>query len=491
MSIHRVVRRGDSMSDAGNTLIVAVMVSFLVMALGLVVVSQAITTNQDSGRDRRRAAQVHTAEAGLDRMYYQLQTGTAPCPTEAGSFVSEGAPDATSVVASVQYWDAEGNSTDPCVSGSEPPARAIITATATSSNDVGAGTVSTRTMESEVLLSPLAGGEGYAIFSYGDLTLPNSFELTSPGSSPDIYTRGKLVCENGVLTTGNVVVSTAGANLSNTCSIGGRLHVRGDVVISNSAVVGGDVISSRGKLEMSNTARVEGDAWLAGSATFKNTAKVVGTTHAGLGTNTVANPDPHDQPMPYIGWDKIAWQTAGFAIREVGSSCSTIASEMFSVNVPTAFYGNCKLSFSNNNSGLRLKTDVAVFVEDGLSISNNFGLTADQPGETHKLWLISPAGVGPEPSPWNPATCTGGDISLGNKTAITPSVTVFLYTCGKLSADNSTTFYGQLYGKNVTVANSYKMAFVGLPPVGVDLGGEPAAPGYNVGVVYKREIPTP
>ena len=77
---------------------------------------------------------------------------------------------------------------------------------------------------------------------------------------------------------------------------------------------------------------------------------------------------------------------------------------------------------------------------------------------------------------------------MWNLTNIDKTINVFLYTCGTIKADNSSVFYGQLYGKTVQVANAYEMSFVGLPPVGVDLGGQQALPGYKVEVVYKREI---
>lgn len=478
--------------DTGSAIVAAVAVAFIALSLGVLIITVAISTAQDSGKDRQRTSQVHAAEAGVDQVYYDLQTGQTPCTLprfEVGS-----APDVTYVDARVDYY---GPSNDllTCAAGvlSGAPAKAVITADSASSNKVGPGSATRpRSMQSEVLLAPSSGGAGYAIYTYSEFSVPNSFDLSESGEdSPDIYARQGFTCSNSSTTSGSVFSALGSATLSNSCSIGGNLEVRGDITMSNKARVEADAFSSRGGLTLNNTASVGRDATVWGG--FSGSTDKVGgtiTTHNSTGPFLA---DPLDQPLPYVGFVAADWTSQGYQVVDVGTDCDVIknggggVTSMFDATVPTVYYGNCKLDFSNNNSGLELQTDVALFLEQGISVKNNFELASSDTAVTRKLYVIDPAGIGPMPTGWDPATCTGADLDFGNKTDIDKSVNVFLYTCGTIEASNNSDLYGQFYGKSVTVANSFTMHFVSMPPVGVDLGGAPASPGFKVEVVYKRE----
>lgn len=471
--------------EEGSALVAAVMVGFIGISLGLVVVAQSIDVSRDSGRDRQRTAQVQAAEGGVDRAYYALQTGAAPCAPTTTNVQSR--PDTTSVTTSVRYFSATGAEFACPTAATGTPSRALITATATSVNSIGSGVATRRTMESEVVLGPSSAGKGYAIYSYSQFSVPNSFDLSGDGvSSPDIYARGGFNCTNSAEMDGNVFSARGGAQLANSCSIAGNLSVRDAINVTNTSRVGGTAFSSRGGLQQSNSASVGRDVILKGSY-GGDRSKVAGV----IRENETGLADPLDQPLPYIGYDSAAWSASGYTIRNVGSNCNTIKTEMTQMTTPTLFYGTCSLNFSGNNKDLKLKTDVALFLTGGMNVANNFGLASSDTAQTRKLFIISPAGTGAKPAGWTPDSCSGGGLNFGNQTDIDRSVNVFLYTCGGIQAANSSTFYGQLYGKQVTVANSYTMTFVGLPPVGVDLGGAPALPGYRVEVVYKRETQNP
>jgi hypothetical protein len=479
-------RLSRTSQEAGSALLAALLVAAVAMALGMVVVNQSINSSHSSGRDRQRTAQVQGAEAGVDTVYYALQTGTTPCTvsdTSAGT-----SPDTTVVSSRIDYFTAAGV-VIPCPPVTTVPAKAVITSTARSTNSLGAGVPSTRTMESEVLLSPSSGGKGYAVYSYSYFSVPNSFDLNTDGvNAPDIYARGGYSCSNSAEMAGNVFSSQGGAQLANNCSIAGNLSVRDSINMANSARVSGTAMSSRGGLQQSNTASVGKDALL-GRTYGGNRSKVSGTIRE---NQTLA--DPLDQPLPYIGYDAAAWQLAGFTIVDVRTNCDLIKNggggqpAWTAATTPTLYYGNCQLNYSGNNSNLKLKTNVALFLTGGVNIANNFGLTSDDMTMTRKLWVISPAGTGASPAGWTPESCSGGGINFSNQTGFDKSVNVFLYTCGGIQAANNTAFFGQIYGKQVTVANSYTMTFVSLPPAGVNLGGQAATAGVNVQVVYKREI---
>jgi len=482
-------RRPHRQDDTGSTLVVAIMVASVALLLGVVAIAQAVTVSRDSGEDRQRTAQVHAAEGGIDDIYHQLQAGTTPCtPTELNVL---GSPDITTVQTTVVYLNSSGAAFNPCTSGASP-VKALITATSTSANNVGGGTTSRRTMESQVLLSPASGGSGYAMYVDGYFSVPNGFELSGDGvSSPDIYARGGLGCSNSAGTDGSVFVATGGAQLANSCTIAGSLQARDQISMSNSARVGGDAYSSRGALILQNSASVGGNVTVYGN--FQGSAAKVGGSVTAKNWTPPLLPDPIDQPMRYVGYEPGKWQTAGFSIDSLAGTtdCEGIKTRMFQATTPTVFQGNCAMNFSNNNNNLKLKTDVALFLAQGINISNNFSLASDDSDTTRKLWIISPAGIGPQPTGWSAAGCTGGGLNFSNQTDIDGSVNVFLYSCGGIQMANSTEFHGQVYGKQVTVSNSFEMTFVALPPAGLDLGGQPASPGYKVEVVYKRETQNP
>ena len=476
----RVVHAEHGPGDRGSALVVAVAVCLMAALLGAVVVSAAIGLVQDSGVDRQRTAAVHAAEAGIDQAYYALHTGTPPCPSAAPTAVSfGGVPDETEVRTRIEYFDAANVPLTGCPVVA--PAKAVITATATATRDVGAGRVPRRVLQSEVLLSPASGGQGYAIYSYGSLTVPNSFRLRSDGSaSADVYARGGLTCTNGAEISGSVFSSVGGAVIGNTCSILGDLYVRDAITQTGNSTLGA-ALSSRAGLSIANASTVNRDVTVRTSVTG-SPSSVRGTIRSG---QSIA--DPVDQPLPYIGKDVAGW-SATHTPKDYGADCARIKSEMFTVTTPTVFYGDCALAFSGNNSGLRLKTDVALFLTGGMTIENNFGLASDDPARTRRLHVISPAGPTPvQPVGWTPATCTGGDIVWGNHTDVDRSVNVFLYSCGRVDVANNSEFSGQVYGREVRVANAFDMTFVPLPSAVLQLGGAPAVPGFKVEVVYKRE----
>ncbi len=52
--------------DAGTTIVVAMLIAALTVALGLIVIKSASLVNRDSGVDRQRAVAIAGAEAGIE-----------------------------------------------------------------------------------------------------------------------------------------------------------------------------------------------------------------------------------------------------------------------------------------------------------------------------------------------------------------------------------------------------------------------------------------
>ena len=131
----RRLRRDDEArrlrrDDEGSLLVVAVLVAFVCLSLGLLVTSQAITTSGDSGRDRQRTGQVHAAEGGVDAAYHRLQQGALPCALPTVSIGTQ--PDTTQVTTTIAYSTASGPVACPVGPGDPAPTRAVITSSAVS-----------------------------------------------------------------------------------------------------------------------------------------------------------------------------------------------------------------------------------------------------------------------------------------------------------------------------------------------------------------------
>jgi hypothetical protein len=495
--ISRRVLALRSRGDAGSTLVIAIMVGFVCLALGSVVVAQSIGVSRDSGRDRQRTGQIHAAESGVDAVYQLISSGTFPCRWPATGTQNVGDyPDVNVVSASVSYsWTvgattSTATSANGCVVPTNQMVTAVITATSSSTNAAGGSALGNqRVMQSEAVIRP-QNGAGYAIFSDSGLSVPNNFDLRTDGVNPaDIYSNGSFNCTNAANIAGSVYAAQGGATLANGCNLGGLLYVRDSVSLSNSSSVAKSVTSSRGGLTLSNPASITGNVLIHG-ALSRSGGTISGTITCGSGCSNVSAAtinDPPSMSLPYIGYDPTAWQNNGFTIVNAGTNCASIQTQMLTVTTPTLFYGNCTLNYSGNNGGQTLKTDVALFVTGGIQITNQFGLASNN-ATTRKLYIISPAGNGSTPpAGWSTATCTGGAMNFSNQTSFDQTINVFLYSCGTITMANNTGIWGQIYGKQVTVSNRYQMTYVGTPPIGVTLTNNTVV-GYTVDVVYKREI---
>ncbi|MDP9395555.1 MAG: hypothetical protein M3Q27_15450 [Actinomycetota bacterium] len=476
--------------DRGATMVVAMLVAAVSLSLGLITASAVTLANRDSGLDRQRAVTIAAAEAGIDSIIAEVQAAAVtgrpylmPCRWPATGTADVGArPDVTSVVATVQYRMADGGVGCPVAPGRQPVS-AIINSVAETAALAGAQTRGKRAMETEVKLTAKVDPNGYAIFTNGNLSVVNSFsyqESTAGAGDANLYVQGGFQCSNSAVAIGSVTVPNGGATLSNSCELGGTLRTRDGVDMSETSRVRLDVYSSRAGLSMSTGSSVGRDVTLAGAFTG-DPAQVGGTVRQALGNLR----DPSQQDFPVVGWDPATWTAAGFTVEEVGTDCERIKIRMMSVTTPTAFHGDCRVSFSNNSSQQYLRTDVAVVTEKGFETNNQFELASDTT-TPRRLWLIDPMTTGLTP------TCATGDggISLSNRTNIASSIHLFLYSGCTIAAANQSTLVGQIYGGSVSVANSLSAQFQSVAPPGIELVGNPDS-GYRTDVLYKQEVRAP
>ncbi len=479
--------RRRASDDAGTTIVVAMLIAALTVALGLIVIKSASLVNRDSGMDRQRAVAIAGAEAGLDAARGAIASAAEvgavtamPCAWPASGTADVGAhPDRTQVRAVVTYTLADGAKTCPLTFGQEPAA-AVITSTAGTTALAGGTTTAKRTMQAKLRFTPIIDVNGYAIFSDGSLEIPNGFAFKGGGTATtraNLYVQDSLFrCVNFARVEGSVTVPVGAAELANNCEVTGHLRTSGNVKMSDYGVVRGDVYSSRGGLAQSNSASVGRNVTLAGTYTGDRT-RVGGT----LQENLTGLSDPTVQAFPLITWNATTWVGAGFTVVNVGTDCDRIKNEMLAATTKTVFYGDCRLEYKGNSSDQRLKTDVALVLTKGFDSSNIFEILSDDPAANRRLWIIDPVTSTPSVCPSN-----ASGISFSNQTTIWPSINVFLYSDCLVQAANLTTFVGQIYGAQVQIQNEFKATFASTTPPGMTLVGNPN-PRYDAELVSKHE----
>ena len=129
MTFMKVVRRQMRHDDSGIALVSAMGVALIGITVASLVIIQTVVASSDSGRDRLRTSEVHSAEAAIDATMAELEVST-PCgapsfsPLRMGSGSQE-----TQVTVTIQYYDASGAIT--CNAGvpARMPSRAVVQAT--------------------------------------------------------------------------------------------------------------------------------------------------------------------------------------------------------------------------------------------------------------------------------------------------------------------------------------------------------------------------
>ena len=223
MSDFAYKRPMDDDPESGSALVAAVGVAFIGIALASIVVTTAIIAANDSGRDRTRTSEVHTAEGVVDSVFAELETST-PCQWPAsGARDSGSSPSSTSGAATIAYFD-ENNAQLTCAAGvvSGDPVMAVVTGTA-STTTASAGVDPKRTIQAKVNLTPTSiPGRGAAIFAASQIMTTNGFTLETslPDTPVDVWVdTGNVDCNSGVKIDGNLIVVSGTTDISGGCLV--------------------------------------------------------------------------------------------------------------------------------------------------------------------------------------------------------------------------------------------------------------------------------
>ncbi|SEI86433.1 hypothetical protein [Demequina mangrovi] len=492
--------------DDGVALVAAMGIALIGMMVATIVITQTIYAVNDSGRDRTRTAEVHSAEAALDATLAELEVAS-PCSAPSFSPITYGdGASATEVVVTIAYSDDSGPltaCTDDVIDGL--PSHAVVTAVATPVNPVP-GVDPERKVVAEVNLEPhISLSEDAAIFTASDLYTGTGFSLSPAllASSADVWIDdGDWTCQNGSQLNGSLISPQGSITFSNAnCRVEGDIWVQNDFKIhqppADGEAAGGDLTVRSGSLYNYRPFSIGQDILVGGSHGTAQAVTAGGTIEYNVGAANIRDVAPVG--LPEIEYVPADWISEGF----------TVASKTDFINAVKASWPDAKngelnkaddCEFSNNggnpaivlpatktlydlrtcdvklqnNITIELYADTVIFLKSYTSTNNIVIKSGD--GGAHKFWAIVPHSNGT------------GTIRTHSPVSIVAPVESFWYTPGDLFLHNSSQFRGQVYGGDVDVhaAAGFEYTNVGVP--GVELvSAATLDEGFVVEIVNKRE----
>ena len=476
--------------ERGMALVLAVMVTFVVLLLSTVVISQAIHNTGRAGYDRKRLTAVNAAEAGIDWFYDNMEhavtTPTSSSLQTAPKTLSlSDAPGTASFTATPTYYSN--------AAGTVPFSGSVTTSNFPQSvKIVSVGTATdgtTRKMETFAVLRAIQGGLTGALIANSSTTFSNNFTVNGyNGNDGDIYVlNGNFDVPSGLETIRGSVFVTSGH-----AYVGTGLHIYGGVwandyvsVDHSQALIDADVTSTTTYVTVTR-GTVQGNAHYC-------TGAAPGANVHGTQTQTCSLGAPPTQPFPMLKYVPSAWTLQGYYILPdyTGVNACTNARNYVEgtasgtyqggAGVPSGYtgvvvhiVGTCAYS-SSNNATVSLGSDLAI-VSDGGGFnldqrSNWNGVTS-----TRNLSFIAAW-----PSAGSPA-CPAQNVSVGNNTSFDNLTVVGIYgPCTVAMNNNNATFNGQVVGQTLSIGNLFTMNYRPAVFPGVNFSG------YNEDIAYIRE----
>jgi Tfp pilus assembly protein PilX len=492
--------------EQGLAMVMALMVTFVVLLMSLVVLAQATHNIQASGYDRKRLTSVGAAEAGIDYMYnyFQKTAASALATDPVASVVTLGtSPNTVTYDTSATYY---GDASGTIACGTTPPSGTISTcqsSATTFSNtnrpssvkvrSVGTSSDGTkRLMESFIALRPVTGGTAGAIVTNSDTTFTNNFTVT--GVDSDVYVlTGNFTAPSGQASiNGSLYVPTGSATLGTSMTLSGQVFARDAVALSHpQIVIGGDVKSStKGVAQTGGT--VLGLIHYCSSGGFTAPSGAV---------NDCPSPVPGaGATFPHLTYDTATWTTTqddGKRWSQViptpagGKNQCEVARDAIAAGVtpPSGYTGvvyyitDSTCVFSTNNGSIPLNGDIAVVATGGINLGNHPIFTGV--GGTRQLVLMAPW-----PSSGTPTCPASGTVDVPYTVAVgnhvefdSSTVKVLVYgACGASMLNNNSSFSGQVIAQNTLIGNQFSMNYQEISVPGRNISG------FKEDVAYIREV---
>ncbi len=503
MSTRVTARRRD---QSGVALVMAMGIALIGMTVATIVVSLVITASNDSGRDRTRTTEIHSAEGAIDATMAELSS-SSPCPAPSFSPLPSGnGAQETTVAVTIAYFDKDGPIG--CVgTGLGKPARipnqAVITATSTSAKRV-IGLPPVRTMEAKVTLNPRVElGQDAAIFSEGNFNTDAAFNLTpsADGSTPDIWIdTGSWSCGGGssaVHLEGSLympagALTVAGAN----CNIDGNVWLQNGLTTSGTGgtqVFGGNLTVRSSGVTLSGDVGVARNVLVGGAKGGSKDIVAGGTVNYDVGASAIPNLVPQGLPsVEYVpgDWTDLTKVPVAFALKDQDdfanaagvSPCGSInkatpAITLSLVDEPTVYdLTSCGGGLDIKKMTMAINADTAIFAKS-VTITQSLNVISGDNNE-HKLWIIVPS-----------STVTGSIKANATGITIDQKISSFWYAPGSIDINPSGNFRGQIYGGTVSIKNGnyFQYENIGIPGVQL-VAGVTYENGYEVALVYKTEV---
>ena len=380
--------------DRGSALVMAVIISVIVFALGGLLLALVSHESAASNVDRRRQQAIDAAFAGLVVANSALTRNSAFATTGLVPFTGGSAQFEVTVAADPASTTGFGRL---ITSVGYAPSKAAIAR-------------STRSVVQAVELEPI--GFTYGVFSETVIVTGSSSTVIG-----DIYTNGDIT-------------------LGNSQDYIGSIYARGNVYTGANQKITGNVYANGNISLGSNSTSVYGSAFAIGNiatgGTIRDTAQAGGTIGCAkvLGACIPNSPPP---PVPVQHLPEFAWNPANYAAVSTYATGAAFVSTHSKVNMQGTFYVTGDVSFAKQDS-LWLTGDVTIVATGNISLP---GAVVNNAASAAKVQLTV-------------ISSGGGTITPANNFTIPSTVSTLLYTTGTFDARNSSTFRGVLYAGGVT-----------------------------------------
>jgi len=488
--------------DRGVALVLAMGVALIGISVAAIVVTQVIVASNDSGRDRVRTTEVHSAEGAVDATMAELETA-APCPGPSFSPLTYGnGSQATQVTVVIDYSNDSGPLTCSDASGSTGtlsgvPNKAVVTATSVGVVG-GLGIQPERNMQSELKLTPnVSNGVNAAIFAGRQLTYNANLQVvpSSVGETADVWLdtgdwncSGASGSKGGIVIQGSLYVPDGTLWVGKDCNIGGDVWVQHGLKLNSGTVIGGSVTVRSAPLTHAGFT-VGGDVLVGGANDGVGTINAPGTVTFNVGVAAI--PNHTSVGLPQIEYVEADWTMEGFTPKALssfnGGNCvvnSTVTLGGSKASPQKQVYDlrgydlrGCDPLDLKNGADFQICEDTALFVSGIKSASSYTVGSCD--GKKHKFWVIVPY-----------STYNGNMDSNKGSVEFDSNIESFWYAPEGLYLQTHSTFYGQIYGGDLNIKNdsNYNYVNVGVPGVDLTNGTAAASSGFRVELVSKREV---
>ncbi len=487
-------------SDEGIALVAAMAVALIGMSVAMIVVAQTIMVANDSGRDRVRTAEVHSAEAAIDSAMAQLENA-ATCEIDPVALGSEGSE--TDVTVDMEFYAADGVTPVTCAGGvySDVPAFATVRATSTAGTALP-GIDPERTVEVKLALTPKSGETAKAAIFTGTLLTTGvgvDTDSSFAGANADVWVdSGSWRCNDNADIQGSVYVPQGGVNIQNgACKIRDDIWARDFLTFNTKNGVNGDITVQNGNLTTSNGAiNAGGEVHIAGTIDYPSKVTAdSGVVQYGIGSSAITPMSASG--MPVITYDPSDWPGWEFVTK--AQFTSEVISQWSS---PTWFHSdinNCSFGSWQGGSVINFTRDEAVYdlrgcaplLPNGIKfaiygdtaifvneLSANSLTIYSGDGEAHNLYLIAPS-----------PSATANGIKVTSSLRVEVPLETFIYSATAVHFTNSSFIRGQIFASSLKMDPSSEVEY---SPVGENWftinPSTSTSNGFTVQILAKREV---